>query len=105
MAGRPDGGRSPGAVVPGGRWPFQWFSGLGIGKEKASFARVPGSPVSGLEALWLNVPDPYPPWHSAQLGPGPHGLKWEFVQSPRGSLKLISLCLLFFAPPQEVIGS
>lgn len=41
---------------------------------------------------------PHPPWHSAQLGPGPHGLKWEFVQSPRGSLKLISLLFTLFCP-------
>lgn len=71
MAGRPDGGRSPGAVVPGGRWPFQWFSGLRIGKEKASFARVPGSPVSGLEALWLNVPAPIPHGIVPSWGPAP----------------------------------
>lgn len=49
---RPVGGRSPGSVVPGGRWLFQWFSRLGItGKEKASFACVPGICENGLEAL------------------------------------------------------
>lgn len=41
---RPVGGRSPGSVVPGGCWPFLWFSRLGIiRKEKASFACVLGS--------------------------------------------------------------
>lgn len=66
----------------------------------------------GLEALWwLSIPVPIPhgmvpswgrpPWFEQQWC----WLKWEFVQSPRGSLKLISLRVLFFALPQEVIGS
>lgn len=69
---RPVRGRSPGGgVVLGGHWLFQWLGGLGIGKKKASFARVPGSCESGLEALWLSVPVPIPHGIVPSWGPAP----------------------------------
>lgn len=42
-----------------------------LGKEKASFTRVPRSPVSVLEALWLNVPAPIPHGIVPSWGPAP----------------------------------
>lgn len=60
-----------------------------------------GKPWERFGSTVVKCSCPHPPWHSAQLGPGPLGLKWEFVQSPRGSLKLISPREFFALTPRS----